>query len=283
MFLVGYLVLGVVAYLLRRHLAVSLTKHNRLVHGFFYLCVSYPTSLIITYFLDSNLNIGWLNFIFIAVGSLIFPILLMLSYKSSKDLDAGLYTILCDLAPIITIIAATILLHEGLNGRQLIGAAIVIGSAVLATLPQVLNRTIHKTAGLKVALLSIFVLGIAVVYERWMLTRMDLGAYFFWGWGAQTFWMVLLAWKDRKSIGILRQKKNFWPVLLFALAFVLKSVFFIIALKMSGNVSLVIAFASFVSVLVVIAAYYVLKERDHFWYKAAAGLTGAAGLIILNI
>lgn len=282
LFLVGYLILGVVAYLLRRHLAVSLTKHNRLVHGFFYLCVLYPTSLLITLFSDSNLSIGWQNFMFIVAGSVIFPILLMLSYKSSKDLDAGLYTILCDLAPIITIIAATVLLHEGLNGRQLTGASIVIGSAFLATLPQVLNRTIHKTAGIKVALLSILVLGIAVVYERWMLTRMDLGAYFFYGWGAQTLWMVMLAWKDRKNIGILREKKHFWPVLVFALAFTFKSVFFIIALKMSGNASLVIAFASFVSVMVVIAAYYLLRERDHFWYKAGAGVVGAIGLIILN-
>lgn len=281
-FLIGYLILGVVAYILRRHLAVSLTEHNRLVHGFFFLCVLYPTSLIITFFGDSNLNIGWQNFIFILIGSGIFPILNLLSYKSSKDFDAGLYTILCDVAPIITIIGATVLLNEGLNGHQLIGAGIVIGSALLATLPQILNRSITKTAGLKVALLSIFVLGIAVVYERWMLTRMDLGAYFFYGWGAQTLWMVILAWKDRKNIGILRQKKVFWPVLIFALATTFKSIFFIIALKISGNASLVIAFASFVSVMVVITAFYLLKERDHFWYKFGAGIVGAIGLIILN-
>lgn len=279
---VGYLILGTAAYLLRRTLAQSLSKHNKLVNGFFFLCVLYPTGLIVAAFSSPNLNIGWVNLALLLGGSGIFPLINLSAFRANKDVDAGLYTIINNITPIITIIAATLLLNEKLSDQQLLGATIIILSAFLATLPRLRHRGTSKSTGLAFALISVGLLGLAIVYERWMLTRIDYGAYLVFGWGAQTFWMTILAWSDRKYIKLLRNKKDFIPVLGYGITNTLKGLSFVTALKLSGNASVVSAFGSFMAVLVVLSAYFVLKEKEWLLFKIIAAVIGTAGLIILN-
>ncbi len=278
----GYLILGTAAYLIRRRLAQTFAEHNRLVNGFFFIAVLYPIGLIVAAINQPSLHIGWLNFCLLIGGSFVWPVINLLAYRSNKDVDAGLYTILNNLTPIVTIITAWWLLNEKLTDRQLLGATVILVSTFLATLPRLRHRSTSKSAGLIFALASVTLLGLAIVYERYMLTRMDFGAYLVYGWGAQTFWMALLAWPERKNIHLLKNKKIALPIIGYGLTNALKGLCFVSALRLSGNASLVSAFSSFMAVLVVLAAYYVLKEKEWLWFKVAAAFIGAAGLIILN-
>ena len=280
--LTAYLILGTAAYLIRRKLAQTLTKHNRLVNGFFFIAVLYPLGLIVASFSSPNLSIGWLNVVFLAAGSGIFPLINLLPFRANKDVDAGLYTILNNLTPIITIVAASLLLQERLNDQQLLGAAIIITSTFLATLPRLQKRSASSSTGMLFALASVSLLGLAIVYERWMLTRIDFGAYLVFGWGAQTLWMSVLAWPERKNIKILREKKNFLPILSYGVTNAFKGLCFVAALKLSGNASVVGAFASFMAVMVVLSAYFILNEKEGLLFKIGAALIGTFGLIILN-
>lgn len=279
----GYLVLGTSAYLLRRNLAQTLTEHNRLINGFFFLVTLYPLGLIIASFTSPNLAIGWYNLIFVLIGSMSFPLINVLAFKANEHVDAGLYTILNNITPIVTIVTASILLQESLNNQQLLGAIIIIASAFLVTLPRLHRNFKSDSRGIVLALASVTILGLAIVFERWMLTRIDFGAYLVYGWGAQTLWMTIYAWPDRKYIPLLRNPKMFWPILAYGLANAFKGICFVGALKLSGNASLVSAFASFMAVTVVISAYFVLKEREALWLKIGAAGLGTIGLLILNI
>ena len=263
-------------------MAQTLTKHNRLVNGFFFIAVLYPLGLIVASFSSPNLSIGWLNVVFLAAGSGIFPLINLLAFRANKDVDAGLYTILNNLTPIITIVAASLLLQERLNDQQLLGAAIIITSTFLATLPRLQKRSASSSTGMLFALASVSLLGLAIVYERWMLTRIDFGAYLVFGWGAQTLWMSVLAWPERKNIKILREKKNFLPILSYGVTNAFKGLCFVAALKLSGNASVVGAFASFMAVMVVLSAYFILNEKEGLLFKIGAALIGTFGLIILN-
>lgn len=276
------MVLGTAAYLLRRSLAKRISEHNKLINGFFFLCVLYPLGLIVAAFTSPNLNVGWLNLFFLLVGSGMFPLIMVMAFRASKDIDAGLYTILNNITPIITIVAASLLIHETLNGRQMVGAAVIISSAFLATLPRLNHHRKNSSTGLLFALASVSLLGLAIVYERWMLTRVDYGAYLILGWGAQTLWMVAMAWPERQYIHLLKTKDNLNKVLGYGLTNAFKGLAFVSALRVSGNASLVGAFSSFMAVLVVISAYFVLKENEYLGIKAASAVVGAGGLIILN-
>lgn len=282
LFLAGYLILGVTGYLLRRKLAHSLAFHNRLVNGFFFLITLYPTGLIVAFFLQPNLNIGWQNIIFIVLGCLIFPLANILAYKANDEVDAGLYTVLNNLKPLITISTAWLLLQEKLIGSQLIGAAIIISSSFLVTLPNLKHHIKNKNFGLLFALASIFLVAIGTTYERFMLTRIDFGAYLVFGWGAQASWMVLIAWPERRHIHLLKNPQNFWPVLTYGISSSFKGLFFLAAVKLSDNVSLVSASSSFMAVLTVLAAYVTLRERKYVWLKLVAAFAGAGGLLLLS-
>jgi drug/metabolite transporter (DMT)-like permease len=276
-----YLILGTATYLLQRRLAQTLAQHKRLVSGFFFLVVHYPVGLAVAAFSSPSLSIGWQNALLLLVGSCMFPAINLIALRASKDIDAGSYSILSNLTPIITIVSAYLLLNERLTHAQLLGAAITILSAFLITLPSLRGRSKNRNSGLVFALGGIFLLGLATVYERWMLTRVGLGAYLIFGWGAQSLWMALIAWPERKHFKVLRADKNFVTILSYSLAGSLKGVCFIAALKL-GNASLVAAFTSFIAIMVVPAAYFILRERQWLKLKISASAAGTLGLIILN-
>lgn len=277
-----YLVLSTATYILQRKLGQILAKHRKLVTGFFFLIIHYPVGLIVAAYSSPDLAIGWTNALILLVGSWIFPLISILSLRASKDVDAGRFTILSNITPIVTIIAASLLLNEQLRGNQLVGAVIIIASAFIVTLPYLWSRARIKTSGILIALAVFVLAGLATVYERWMLTQMDLGAYLVFGWGAQSIWMVLIAWPERKNLKVLRKKKYLLPILGFALAGAIKGIFFVAALQMSGNASLVGAIASFTAIMVIPAAYFLLKEKQWLWLKVTAAAIGTVGLIILN-
>lgn len=232
--------------------------------------------------MSPNLAIGWQNLVFLLLGSALFPLINLLAFRANRDVDAGLFTILNNITPIITIVIASLLLNETLNDQQLLGAVLIIASTFLATLPALHRNAGGTSTGIVLAIASVSLLGLAIVFERWMLTRIDLGAYLVFGWGAQALWMGIIAWPVRKEVNILLNKKHFLPVAAYGFFSACKGLCFVSALKVGGNASVVSASASFVAVMVVIAAYVVLKERRWLWFKISAAIIGTAGLLILN-
>ncbi len=133
-----------------------------------------------------------------------------------------------------------------------------------------------------VCLLAALVLGIAVAYERFMLTRIDFGSYLVYGWGAQILWAVILTHKELRKLPSLFGKnlgaRNL--ILAWGATSLLKSMSFILALKTS-TASVISVVTDFLSVVVVISAYFFLKERKHIVYKIVAAIVGIAGLLFI--
>jgi drug/metabolite transporter (DMT)-like permease len=278
-----YITLNTATYLFQRKLGQSLAQHKRLVSAFFLIVMHYPVGLMVAAYSSPHLAIGWVNVSLLLIGSAVFPVINVLALKASKDVDAGHYTILSNLTPVVTIVAATLLLHEQLVGRQLLGAVIIIASAFLITLPMLQRRhATSKTSGVAIALTVFLLTGLATVYERWMLTRIDFGAYLIVGWGFQSLWMAVIAWPERKHLKILKARQHLLPILGYSLSGSIKGICFLAALKLSNNASLFGAFISFTAILVVPAAYIILKEKSWLWLKIASAITGTTGLIILN-
>jgi len=280
--LIAYSLLNTATYLLQRHLGKTLFQHKRLVSAFFFVGLHYPMGLLVAFYSSPHLHIGWLNMLLLLAGSWVFPLVNIMFLKASKHVDAGHFTVLSNLTPIITIIAASLLLKEDLNAHQLVGAIIIITAAFLATVPHI-KRGHDTKEGLTVALTAFVLTGLATVYERWMLTRIGLGAYLIFGWGAQTFWMLLIAWPQRKHLGILKQRRHAAAIWGYALAGSIKGVCFIIALRLIPNTSLFSVVISLTPVLVVPAAYFALHERQNLGLKVLSAVAATIGLIVLNL
>lgn len=280
--LVFYFLFGAGSYLLRRVLAQRIGEYNRLINAIFYLFFLLPAGLVLAFFFPHNLDVGPLNIMLLLGGSLIWPLYYIVAFRANTEVDVGIFTVINNLSPLVTLAIALSFLHESLRAPQFFGAGFLIGSGVLAASAKLGKRGASSWSGILLCLLTAFVLGVATVYERFMLTRVDFGAYLIWGWGSQIAWSVVLAGNDLKKLPLLFTKgsQTRSTLVAWAATSTLKSVAFILALKLS-SASLVSAASDFLSVVVVIAAYFYLREREHMLRKWFAAFIGAVGLLLI--
>lgn len=278
-----FLILGVCTFLSRRLLARRFATHNRLVNGFLYVVFMMPLGLGVATITSPNLAVGWTNLALLAATAGIFPVVALLAYRANHDIDAGVYSIFTNLTPVVSIVVASLWLHEVLNGKQLIGAAIILLAALRVTLPQLERGRIRSRKAIVFTLAAILIFGCGVVYERFLLTRVDLGAYTFYAWTFQAMMAAAIAWPERHAITTLLSTKVRSILLLFCFSTCFRGLFFVLALSLCTNASEVMAFASFFPVLVVVAAFIFLKERKWLWLKLSAAAIGVVGLVLLEI
>ena len=215
-------------------------------------------------------------------GSAIWPICNLLALHSNKKVDVGIFTIINNLSPVFTMLVAIPFLHESMTSIQFVGAGLLIASGILATIPQMRGSNKISTEGIVACLLTALALGLGVAYERFMLSRVDFGTYLIFGWGSQIVWAVVLARNEIKKLPeLFKMGSRIKQILLvWGAATLLKSVSFILSLKTS-SASITSVATDFLSVVVVVSAYFFLKERNHIGYKILAIIIGVAGLIFL--
>ncbi len=280
--IIFYFIFGAASYLLRRVLAQRLGEHNRLINSVFFLFFLLPAGAVLYFFLPGNLNVGVANIALLLGGSLIFPVANIAAFHANKKVDVGIFTIINNLSPLFTLAIALPFLHESLRAPQFFGAGLLIVSGVLAAAAQFNKKNRSSIDGVLMCLLATGILGVAFAYERFMLNRVDFGAYLVYGWGAQIVWALILARKEFKNLPQLFSKHTGARKIVFfwGLASVLKSAAFISALRLS-TASVISSASNFLSVVVVVAAFFFLKERKHIIHKILAVAVGLAGLLFI--
>jgi len=278
-----FLLLNTATYLLQRRLGQAIPQYNRLVNGFFFLVIHYPLGLITASIIGFNVHIGWVNALTLLAMGITFPLTDMLAFRASKDVDAGLFGILTNLSPVITITFAALLLSERLTPQQFAGALIIIFSALLVSITAYNRSSKNTKAGIILALLSVMLLGLGTVYESWILKRIGMGSLLVYGLGLQTFWMAVFAWPQRQHIGEIINRKYGPEVLALSLSKSLKGLAFIGALYLSKSAAIVSAFTGFLPVMLVLAGFLFLHEKQYLKLKIVAAATGSIGLIVLSL
>ncbi|MBI2593472.1 DMT family transporter [Candidatus Daviesbacteria bacterium] len=280
--IVLYFIFASASYLLRRVLAQKLRDHNREINAIFFLFFLLPAAIFLSFFFPHNLNVGPLNLFLLFGGSIIWPILSIISFHANKDVDVGIFTIITNLSPVFTMVIALPFLHESISNMQSLGIMLLILSGILAASSQLNKHNRASINGILVCILSAIVLGVAVAYEGFMLGRVDFGTYLIFGWGSQIIWSAILAHKELRKIPQLFSKvENRQTLIVWGSTRVLGSVAFVSALKISGSASIISAASDFLSVSVVIAAYFFLKEHRHMVYKLLATSLGVVGLLLI--
>ena len=277
-----YFIFGSASYLLRRVLAQKLGEHNRIINSVFFIFFLLPAIFILVPFFPHNLHIGTLNLFFLLGGSVIWPVCNVLSFQANKKVDVGVFAIISNLSPLFTILIAIPFLHENLSRGQVLGGILLVISGVLAAISQFKKSNKVPLNALSACLLAAVVLGVAIAYERFMLTRVDFGAYLVYGWGSQILWSIIIAHKEITKLPFLLKKdaesRNI--ILAWGATNLLKSLSFILALKTS-TASIISVATDFLSVAVVVSAYFFLKERNQVAYKILASIIGIAGLLFI--
>jgi drug/metabolite transporter (DMT)-like permease len=278
-----FLTLSVVAGLFQRKLGRDIPQYSSLVNALFFLCVHYPAGLIVASVLGFDATIGWVNLAVIAAFSITFPLAGLLSLRASKDVDAGLFSIVQNLGPVVSIILAVLLLSERLNIQQLVGTLIIVASALSISTLSYSRGSKSTKKSIILAITTVGLVGVGVVYEAWMLQRIGFSNYLVYGWGFQTFWAVVFAWPMLPQAKNILKSPYRMPVLIFSLTRSMKGGAFVGALYLSSSASLISAFVSFLPVLMVVAGFIFLRETQYLKLKIASAFAGSIGLLILTI
>ena len=281
-FLFLFFILGATNALMRRVLAQKFAEHNMLLNGIFYVFFLVPAGVGLMFIFPPTLHVGAADALWLIGGSLIWPIFNIAAFRANKEVDAGIYTIIANLSPLFTLAVAVPLMGENVSLPQYAGIGLIMISGIIAVAPGIKNNKL-VISGVLFALVSTTLLGLGVAYERFMLSRLDLGTYILYGWGSQVLWMALLAAAEWKYLPAVVKKIGPGTLLAWGSANALKSCCFILTLFLLGSASIMSGATNFISIVIVVAAFFILHERDHIIPKIIATFVGIAGLLLLAL
>ena len=277
-----FFILGATNALMRRVLAQKFAEHNVLVNGMFYVFFLVPAGVGLMFIFPPTLHISGGDALWLIGGSLIWPLFNIAAFRANKEVDAGIYTIIANLSPLFTLAIAVPFMSETVSLPQYAGIGLLMFAGMIAVAPGIKNNQL-VISGVLFALLSTGLLGFGVAYERFMLSRLDLGTYILYGWGSQVLWMALLAAAEWKYLPAVVKKIGPGTLLIWGSANALKSCCFILTLFWLGSASIMSGATNFISIVIVVAAFFILHERDHSVPKIIATLVGIAGLLLLAL
>ena len=283
-FLFGYYIFGSWSNLQLRLLAKDLQQHNRLINAIVGVLFLLPVGILLGLYFPHDLDIGLTDYLLLIGGGFIWPLSALLLFRANKLLDAGVVATFGNISPVVAIVLGVGLLVESLSLLQLFASFLLVTSGLILA-PELIRS--HKSRSLNellVGVLAATTIGVAIVFERFMLTRIDFGTYLIFGWGFQVLWYVIIARKKLPYLGeIFADSKKRNGVLKFGLLAIVRSVFFISALNLASGASIVAPAAKLVTVFTVLASVLILKEKDHLLEKILATVVGIIGLILISI
>ncbi|MEI6477629.1 MAG: EamA family transporter [bacterium] len=226
----------------------------------------------------NGINVGLI--LTMAAAGLFQSLYNILSLKCQKEVDATQFAIIANLYTPITIIGATIVLHEGLTAQQAVGMILLVLGAVIVSVKGFSKETLRFSPYTWIAFGASLVLGLALIAERGAIRGSSIGSYFVVGYGIQTLASLLFALpyirKSRPVDYRVETSGIFWLGLLRFGQFAT----FALASSLASNVSLISSVTTFKIVFIFIASYLLLKERDHAYRKMIGILFSIVGLLL---
>ena len=264
-----FLALIVAQTLIKRRLAVSSDTPESIPSLVSYLIGVLPLGMIVGLMIPHHVIWSWglVGLLLLQGGTI--ALFGTLSLKAFKILPASHFQTLFQVNSIIVILLGWSVLGEKLTMMQLIGGSLLLVAAYLAIwAPARAHRSGAKPIanfrmGAVLTIVSAISLGIGLIAEKAALQHMDLGAYFIYGFAAQTLFLGLLAIPDLRSTALRSVPKTvIKQSAIFGLVSSGVGFSYLYTLAQADNISLVIALRSLVLPLTAVAAHYLLKERD---------------------
>jgi transporter family protein len=266
--------------LLFRKVAQEFPDTPRLSMALIYLLVIFPLGLIAAFFQGGiDINMSLQIWIFLVFGGVLFTGFSVFGYMANSHVDATQFAVIQNTQAVFTIIVSGLLLGEQLSSEQLIGVAMLVIGAIVVSVKGFNRSTFRFSKWSVVAMISALFVGAAFSNEKYLLGQMNQQTYYVFGWGVQTLVMCLVAGKEWQQITKFN-KKMFTGIMSLGLLRSISGFAGLGALALIDS-SLVSSIRSYKSVLVFIAGYFILKEKEHVIRKAIGAVLATIGLLLL--
>lgn len=198
------------------------------------------------------------------------------NYSAQKHVDAGVSTLLSNIYTPVTIILATLFLHEGLKPLQVAGTVLLLAAMVIVSKKHHLgNFKFDKYFWLMVT--SGIALGVALGAERALMktTGFTTGTLMSWWSQAIGLGIATIVTKNKTTykfsdIGVTGGLKF------------LQGLSWVLLLKVVNNLSVAASVTTFKIVVVFAAAAIFLNEREDIKRKILGSLVAIVGLLLMK-
>lgn len=281
---VSFYIFRTSAYLLQRIYARDTALPPSVPPALAKLLAVTPLGMIVGLYVPHHIHWSWWLMVLLLIESVGIGIYSKLGFIASHGLSVGEFQIVNQLFILVVIALGWLLLGEKLTVTQLVAAALLLSSAILAArAPKDADtgkRSRHHLRLLLLAVVGTAAFGVGLIGERAALHHMDLGAYFIFGFSAQTLSSLLIALPDMKAARRMLTKHDIILAFWWGSVVTLGGFVYLYAVVRSKNISLIVALTAFVLPLTVVAAYIWLKERENIKTLAIAVTLGCLGLVI---
>jgi len=218
----------------------------------------------------------WWNLIITAV---IYGLATICIYKSLKTVEASVFTILFASRAVWTVLGGVVLLHESFFPIQILGAALILGSVVLISWTKM---SLKMQAGEYYALAAAGLFAIGTINDAYVLQNADPATYLIYGFIAPGILIWLLYWKKSKIILQTMTSRASLNVWLISVVYAASALGFFWAYKVGNNIAQIASVYQISSILTVILAIVLLKERGQLLRKIIAAVIGLVGVYLVS-
>ena len=204
----------------------------------------------------------------------------VLIYATQKHIDATKTTIIVNIYTPVSILLATIFLGESLALKQIFGTLLLLLAVVIISINKIDNKFLKIDKYVLRMLIVGITLGIVLVIERQLMKITGNWNGVFLSWFASFVGLSIVAPLVSKYFAGTRPSNkdvivtaglNFlqqasWPILVVAV----------------GNFSVVSSVTTFKIVVVFVASYLFLQEKDHLRRKIAGSILALIGLLLMK-
>lgn len=200
-------------------------------------------------------------------------------YKALNYTEASVFTVLFAARVIFIVLGATILLKEPFSVKQISGTALIILSIVIISFKK---QNIKFKKGELFSLLAGLFLAVGAINDTYILKVFDVKSYSPFGFLIPSFLIWGLNLRSSKNIIKLPRLKIFPGIVLLAAIYSASYLFYNLAYFSGNNAGQMAAIYQITSVLTVILAIILLKERSKLLIKLLAAILGFIGVLLIS-
>lgn len=216
------------------------------------------------------------QYLWIVAAIILYGIYERSQFFARRGMDAATFSIIMKLNTVIGFFGAILVLGEPLTITKVVGVALIIGASLSLVYK---NPKFTLSEAFIYTLVCAATLGSTGFVDKPASSPLPATLYSFLVW---CFPLFIIAFPRVSKKEFVRELKiGGWKVALAALLNVVGYIIYIHAVTLA-EASRVNPIVATYGILTVIGGIFILKERDHFWRKIAAGIVAFAGVILLK-
>lgn len=254
---------------------------------------SYPIAFSILFQLSIALLIGLFGFLFedmkfpnlypllpnLCLLTIAYGLGSMFMFKALKETDASKFSIIFSSRVILAVVLSSILLHQGLGYKQLIGAIFILISVVLVVARK---EKFRLDKGDLYAYISAILFGLEVVNDKFLLQFLPTYPFITIAFLLPALLMLAIRPAEISHFKYFLGKATFIKTLIFCIIYALGAVAYFTSLKLTTNISQAVMINMTTVVVTVILAIILLKETSFLKRKLLGALLSFIGLVLVS-